>query len=133
MKSHVRFDAGKGRHDSRKRRMVDDTHRIMWKQLLTASAAMQIALAGGPSQLPGSPIVYADEYVVIRGAPVVGDIDGDGYLEIVATGWVSIPDFGPAGWIGVYRHHGTPYHGWPKIAPVQSVVKWGQSPISENT
>ena len=105
--------------------MVDDAYKIMWKQLLTASAAMQIALAGGPSQLPGWPIVYADVYegerlfAVVRGAPVVGDIDRDGYLEVVATGWVSLPPtYGGVGWIGVYRHDGTPYPGWPKIIPL---------------
>jgi hypothetical protein len=63
-------------------------------------------LNGDGSRVSGWPVAVADVGANITASPAVGDIDGDGHLELV------VPN--SAGWIYGLNHDGTVMSGWPK-------------------
>jgi hypothetical protein len=71
------------------------------------------------SRVPGWP-VQAGNFVE-RCAPAVGDVDGDGHLEVFVGSWY---DGNPGSTGGVYgfHHDGTPLAGWPKLTATHTSV-----------
>jgi len=62
--------------------------------------------------VPGWPVKAGN--FVERCSPGVGDVDGDGFLEVFVGSWY---DYGATSTGGVYAfdHTGTPLPGWPKL------------------
>ncbi|HER42882.1 MAG TPA: T9SS type A sorting domain-containing protein, partial [Candidatus Eisenbacteria bacterium] len=58
------------------------------------------------SYVPGWPVPVIETGANISASPAVGDIDGDGRLEIVVQN--------STGWIYGLNHDGTPMAGWPQ-------------------
>jgi hypothetical protein len=66
------------------------------------------------SNLPGWPKNIGGH---VLSTPVLGDLDGDGNLDIIASSVVNLSDKKE---IGVYawKKDGSPFQGWPKLFPV---------------
>ncbi|MCJ7813403.1 VCBS repeat-containing protein, partial [bacterium] len=51
---------------------------------------------------------------------IVGDLDDDHLLEIIATGWIRIENQSDAGALYVWKYNGSIINGWPRIYPGES-------------
>ncbi|UCF05661.1 MAG: VCBS repeat-containing protein [bacterium] len=58
------------------------------------------------SAVPGWPVLIVDEGGSFSASPAVGDIDDDGFPEVVAQN--------SAGWVHCWNHDGTEATGWPR-------------------
>jgi hypothetical protein len=70
------------------------------------------------SMQPGFPIILPDtsfEFHNNMTAPSLGDLDGDGYPEIITSGnnWAPIDPQYITWFVAVYDHNGVPKPGWP--------------------
>lgn len=74
------------------------------------SLATLWAINGDSTLVPGFPVITQQ---IIKSSPAVGDIDGDGDLEIV-VGTGEFPDYVNGRQVYAWHHDGTPVSGWPK-------------------
>ncbi|MGB9872499.1 MAG: FG-GAP repeat domain-containing protein [Anaerolineae bacterium] len=75
------------------------------------------AVRGNGTLVPGFP-VRAEQ--ILLSSPALGDIDNDGYLEIVIASGYGTP--GRQNLVYAWNHDGTPVRGWPVEAVGASVV-----------
>lgn len=67
------------------------------------------AINGDSTIVPGFPVITEQ---IVRSSPAVGDIDGDGDLEIV-VGSGEFPGYVNGRQVYAWHHDGTPVNGWP--------------------
>jgi hypothetical protein len=91
--------------------MSPPTLDLSWKE------ATLWAVKGDATMVPGFP-VRAEQ--ILMSSPALGDIDGDGRLEIVIASGYGTP--GRQNLVYAWNHDGTPLQGWPVEAPNASVV-----------
>lgn len=75
------------------------------------------ALKGDATLVPGFPVRTEQ---ILLSSPALGDIDGDGRLEIVIASGYGTPY--RQNLVYAWNHDGTPLRGWPVQAPGASVV-----------
>jgi hypothetical protein len=75
------------------------------------------AVKGDATLVPGFPVRVEQ---ILLSSPALGDIDRDGYLEIVIASGYGTP--GRQNLVYAWNHDGTPVPGWPVEAPGASVV-----------
>lgn len=73
------------------------------------SLATLWAINGDSSLVPGFPVITQQ---IVKSSPAVGDIDGDGDLEIV-VGTGEFPGYVNGRQVYAWHHDGTPVSGWP--------------------
>jgi len=76
----------------------DYTHATVW------------AINGDSSNVPGWPVTTNNN---VYSSPAIGDIDGDGFLEVVVGSGPSV-EGGDGKWVYAWNRDGTPVSGWPK-------------------
>ncbi len=91
--------------------MSPPTLDLSWKE------ATLWAVNGDATLVPGFP-VRAEQ--ILLSSPALGDIDGDGRLEIVIASGYGTP--GRQNLVYAWNHNGTPVSGWPVEAVGASVV-----------
>ena len=71
------------------------------------------------TRVPGWPVTAGN--FVERCSPAVGDVDGDGNLEVFVGSWY---DYGATSTGGMYafRHDGTTLPGWPKLTSTHTSI-----------
>ncbi len=74
------------------------------------SKATVWAINGDSTNVPGWPVETKNN---IYSSPALGDIDGDGHLEVVVGSGPSV-EGGDGKWVYAWNHDGTPVNGWPK-------------------
>ncbi len=75
------------------------------------------AFKGNGTVVPGFPVRTEQ---IIHSSPALGDVDSDGYLEIIVGSGYGTPE--RQNLIYAWNHDGTPLQGWPQEAPGASVV-----------
>ncbi len=75
------------------------------------------AFRGNGTVMPGFPVRTEQ---IIHSSPALGDIDGDGYLEIVVASGHGTP--GRQNLVYAWNHNGTSLPGWPQEAIGASIV-----------
>ncbi len=75
------------------------------------------AINGDSTKVPGFPVCTEQ---ILHSSPALGDIDGDGRLEIVIASGYGTPN--RQNLVYAWNHDGTPVQGWPQVAPRASVV-----------
>jgi hypothetical protein len=75
------------------------------------------AFKGNGTKVPGFPVRTEQ---IILSSPALGDVDSDGYLEIIVGSGYGTP--GRQNLIYAWNHDGTPVSGWPVEAAGASVV-----------
>jgi subtilisin family serine protease len=73
------------------------------------------ALRYDGTSLPGWPIQIGGQVLV---TPAIGDLDGDGELEIVASSWLDYTEGGKQAMVYAWKVDGTTLAGWPKTLPL---------------
>ncbi len=74
------------------------------------SKATVWAINGDSSNVPGWPVTTNNN---VYSSPAIGDIDGDGFLEVVVGSGPSV-EGGDGKWVYAWNHDGTSVSGWPK-------------------
>ncbi|MBD3170084.1 MAG: T9SS type A sorting domain-containing protein [candidate division Zixibacteria bacterium] len=93
---------------------VGDLDRDNYNDLIVGAGHCIFAFDRYGNTLSGWPIRFREgQYLVYPyGAPVLADIDNDGYLEVIIT---TYRFNGPleTGWLEIYNHDGSMVEGWP--------------------
>lgn len=74
---------------------------------------------GDGTNVPGWPVMAGN--FVERCSPAVGDVDGDGNLEVFVGSWYDY-HAGSTGGIYAFDHTGAPLPGWPQLTNHTSVI-----------
>ena len=71
------------------------------------------AINGDSSNVPGWPVTTQNN---VKSSPAIGDIDGDGEMEVVASSADS-DEGGNGRYVYAWNANGSPVPGWPKVLP----------------